>query len=283
MSEAVATSSVFDQWTLPGQINTAHDTLLANVRSAIRRGHNQLWATDVNRERIALVCGGASINDTFDELRELYFQGAKVVTVNGSYHWCLERNIRPSAQIVLDARPSNARFVSPAVPHCRYYLCSHCAPQTWDAVQGRPHVAIWHDATTDAIKDELDTYYGGRWCSISGGTTVGTRAISILRTLGFLRFDIFGMDSCWMGEQHHGYGQPENDSDKRFKATIGPKDRPDLHRDFWVAPWHIKQADDAIQFIRNNHHLFQLNFHGDGMLAYMLASAGEVQDVTPQE
>ncbi len=283
----MAQSGVFDQWSLPGSINTAHETLLANVQSSIRRGHPQLWPTNVNQERIALVCGGPSLEDTFDELRDLVFNGAKLVTVNGSYQWCLERNLQPKAQIVLDARPSNARFVNPDVPHCRYYLCSHCAPETWDAVEGRDNVAIWHDATTDEIKKELDTYYTGRWQDIAGGTTVGTRAIAILRTLGFLRYDIFGMDSCWMGKKHHAYPQPENDGDKRIRATISPKERPDLARDFWCAPWHVKQAEDFVLFIRNNSDKFLLNVHGDGMLRFMLESvaiAGDVETVTtPQE
>ncbi len=39
-----------------------------------------------------------------EELRQLIFEGALVCTVNGSYSWCIERNIRPSAQVVIDAR-----------------------------------------------------------------------------------------------------------------------------------------------------------------------------------
>ena len=276
MSVATEKSTVFEEWTLPGQINTDHEVLLSNVRGAIRRGHPQIWPTNANRDRIARVCGGPSLDSTFDALKQLYFEGAKVVTVNGSYHWCLDRNIRPSAQIVLDARAANARFLRPDVPHCRYYLCSNCAPATWDAVEGREHVAIWHNAVTPEIEAELDSFYQRRWHEVPGGTTVGTRAIGLLHTLGFLRFDVFGMDSCWMGERHHAYPQSENDADRRIRATVSPKDRPDLARDFYCAPWHVKQAEDTILFIRNNADRFLLNMHGDGMIAFMLASAGDV-------
>ena len=98
--------------------------------------------------------------------------------------------------------------------------------------------------------------------------------------LGFLRFDVFGMDSCWMGDKHHGFPQPENDSDKRIRATVSPKDRPDLARDFYCAPWHVKQAEDFILFVRNNADKFLLNIHGDGMIAFML---GSVCDLTTTE
>lgn len=266
-------SSVFEGLTIQGAINTQADTLLANVQSAIRRQHPQIWPVASNNLRVALVCGGPSINDTLDELRQAIFEGAKLVTVNGSYRWCIERNLQPRAQIVLDARATNARFLDPDVPECRYYLCSHCDPATFDAVDGRPYVGIWHDTSGgDAVSTELDTYYGKRWHSIPGGTTVGTRAIALMRTLGFLRFDVFGLDSCWMGDQHHGFAQAENAADKKLRVTISPKEFPERERTFHCAPWHVKQAEDFIAFVRANGDKFLLNLHGDGMLAYMLRS-----------
>ena len=267
---------VFEGLTLDGSVNVTHDTILANVRSSIRRGHPQVWLTQTNGHRVALVGGGPSLESTFDELRQAIFEGAKLVTVNGAYQWCLDRNLQPKAQIVIDARPSNARFLTPNVPDCRYYLCSQCAPETWDAVDGRPFVGIWHDVPDEAVKTELDTYYLGNWHSMPGGTTVGTRAIGLLRTIGYLRFDLFGFDSCFMGEKHHAYPQPENDRDQCHTLTIYPTGAPHLARTFRVAAWHAKQLEDLILMIRANGDKFALNFHGDGLLAYALASSAEV-------
>ena len=258
--------------------NVPDDQLLANVKQAIRRGHPQVQRQPYKPERVCLVGSGPSLAETFDELRQLVFEGAHLVTVNGAYHWCLERNLKPNAQIVLDARPSNARFLVPDVPKCRYYLASQCDPASFDAVDGREFVGVYHAIGGDGpVKDELDAYYLQHWHGVMGGTTVITRAIGVLRMLGYLRFDLFGVDSCWMGDQHHAFDQPENEADKRFTFTVAPTDAPEKARVFQCAPWHAKQVEDFLLIIQTSGDHFLLNVHGDGLLAYMLNTAAELQ------
>jgi hypothetical protein len=260
-------------------INTSEDELIDNVKHSIRLGHPQVRPQPIQPERVCLIGGGPSLNDTVDELRDLYFAGAKVVTVNGSYQWCLERNIRPSAQIVLDAQAHNARFLHPAVPQCRYLLASQCHAETWQAVDGRPDVYIWHGAASDNphLKPILDAYYGGNWTSTPGGTTVIVRALLLLRILGFLRFDVFGWDSCLMDGQHHAYDQPQNDRDGMQSVTISRNG--EQARTFLCAPWMIKQLECALQTIRLHGHNFLLNVHGDGMIAYALQIGADGADI----
>jgi hypothetical protein len=270
---------VLDGIELSGTINTPDDGLLANIRHSIRLGYPQVRPQPAQPDRVCLVGGGPSLDDTFDELRELYFEGAKVVTVNGSYQWCLDRNIRPSAHVVLDARASNARFVNPVVPQCKYLIASQCAPETWAQMAGRPDVWIWHAVASDnpTLKPELDAYYMGQWVPTPGGTTVIMRAISVLRMIGFLRMDLFGVDSCVMGDQHHAYAQPENDADKVYPFVIHPTGHPELARTFHCTSWHAKQLECFLQTIRVNGHTFMLNVHGDGLLAYALKCSAQVE------
>lgn len=264
--------SVLEGISLKGSVNTDDETILANIRSSIRRGHQQVRPYPENGDRIVLVGGGPSLASTLPELRQLIFEGAKLVTVNGAYQWCIDHNLHPKTQIVMDARASNARFVEPAVPHCNYLLASQCHPAIWDAVEGRERVRIFHAATggADGIKTLLDDYYLGQWIGIGGGTTVATRAIWLMRTLGYLRFDLFGVDCCWMDKVHHAYAQPENNRDKRIPFKVRPAGREEPSRIFHCAPWHVKQLEDFLQEIRINHSRFLLNVHGDGLLAYVL-------------
>lgn len=264
---------------LTGTINTPDDGLLANIRHSIRLGYPQIRPQAPQADRVVLVGGGPSLDDTFEELRDLYFAGAKVVTVNGSYAWCLERNIRPSAHIVLDARRENARFVEPAIPQCKYLLASQCAPETWAAVDGRPDVWIWHAVASDnpVLKPTLDDYYAGQWMPTPGGTTVIMRAVLLLRAMGFLRFDLFGVDSCFMGGSHHAYAQPENDSDRAYPFRVYPSGHPDMAREFTCAPWMAKQLECFLQSIRLHGHQFLLNVHGDGLLAFALTCSADVE------
>lgn len=276
---------VLDGIAFHGRVNTSDPELMANISHSIRLGYSQVRAQAPNSDRVCLVGSGASLATTVEELRDLYFAGAKVVTVNGSYSWCIERNIRPSAQIILDARPSNARFLHPAIPQCRYLLASQCAPETWAAVEGRPDVWIWHCVGTDAETERMLTdYYAGRWQSIShgpvGGTTAGVRGIALLRALGFLRFDLFGMDSCYLEGAGHAFAQPENAEDRPYRFTVSPSGHPEQGRVFYCAPWMAKQLECFLQMIRSKGNDFLLNVHGEGLLAFALRASADVDVVS---
>ena len=148
-------------------------------------------------------------------------------------------------------------------------------------MQGRPNVWIFHAAGPDsALKQTLDDYYLSRWEGVIGGTTVLTRGLMLLRMLGYLRFDIFGADSCWVNGQHHAFAQEENEADTRYHVRV---DGPDGEsRVFECAGWHIKQAEDFLQTVKINGHHFLLNVHGDGLLAYMLAHSATSLNVSEE-
>ncbi len=263
------------------KLNVLHTVLEDNIASSIRRGHPQAQPSSVKKEVVCLVGGGPSLTDTEDELRQLIFEGALVVTVNGSYNWCIERNIRPSAQVIIDARSFNTRFLEPEVPNCRYYIGSQAHPDVWDAVEGREFACIFHsvgppdEEGENTLRKILDTYYMENWVGTGGGTTVTSRALGLMRMLGYIRFHLFGVDCCWLEGQHHAYDQPEN-HDSFALAKTHPDDRPDLAREFRVAHWHLKQFEDFLKFIAVQGDKFLLNVHGDGLLAHALKTNSEV-------
>lgn len=264
----------------PGHVNVSDDEVVANVRSAVRRMVPQVKPGPMNHDRIALVGGGPSLEATLPELRQAIFEGAKLVTLNGAYAWCVEHNLQPKCQVVLDARASNARFVDPPVPGCRYLIASQAHPDTWDAVEGRPQVWMFHSAHDDnpdgPVRQVLDAAFSRQWFPIIGGTTVATRALILLRTMGFVRYDLFGIDSCVLEGEHHAYPQPENEADRYLTVEASPVGRDDLKKRFRCTAWHLKQAEDFLQTVRVNGHHFLINVHGPGLIAYLMhASAAE--------
>lgn len=264
---------------LHGRVNTDDDTLRAHIRSSIRRGLPQIRRQALQDERVCLIGGGPSLASTERELRDLVFEGAKVVTVNGAYQWCINRNIFPSMQIVMDARAENTRFLEPAIPRCAYVLASQCHPALFDVVEDRSNSWIFHAVADPEAKPEreiLDTYYCGNWHGIAGGTTVVSRAIGLLRTLGYVRYDLFGVDSCFLDGQGHAYDQPENARDRRLTFTVHPTGHPEKARTFVCAPWMVKQFEDFLQFIRFAGDHFRLNVHGDGLIAYALQASADL-------
>lgn len=277
MIETPVRKSLIHGFKAAGQLNVPPEVAEAQVASALRLGYPQVWRQREHGERVVLVGSGPSLADTEDELIQLVHEGAVLVTVNGGYHWCRERRLLPRAQIVLDARASTARFLTPHVPRCKYYLASQCHADAWAAVADYEDVAIYH-ATGDndaPIERLLDAHYGAdHWQTVVGAGTVATRAIGVLRTLGFLRFDLFGIDCCWLHGQHHAIDQPENAHEKMYRLAIRPGDGREA-REFLCAPWHVAQLDDFLTLLMHPvGWQFKLHAHGAGLLAYAIETLG---------
>jgi hypothetical protein len=272
---------------LDGSVNVGPSEVASNIKANIRRPLPQARPHQIQGTRVAIVAGGPSLRDTLGELRDLVFEGAKVVAVNGAYAYLIANNIKPSMQVVIDARPFNARFVEPAIPGCRYFLASQCAPVTFDACEGRD-VHVFHCIGSDEEEDLLKGWYGGSYHLIGGGTTVTLRAILLLRMLGFIRMDIFGMDSCWLDDQHHAYEQSENNRDRAIKVWLVPKDPKtgkemfEERKCFYCDPWHMKQAEEFQAIVASVGDSFMLNVHGDGMIAGLLRMGARLSRIVQE-
>ena len=250
--------------------NTPDQVILDQVYLNIRRGLPQAQPYQPNNMTALLVCGGPSLESTQQELVQAYWEGGKIIAVNGAYQWCIENNLKPSAAIVLDAREFNSRFIEREVPGCKYLLASQCHPTTFELCRSRETI-IWHACTGgDDEVALLKEYYFDRTHPVTLGTTVGVRAISLMRMLGWQHFDIFGLDSCWLDGRHHAYGQAENDRDLRIKVRLIAKGGEHLAEEFHCAPWHMKQAEDFQQLIKARGNMFHLNVRGPGLIAAIL-------------
>jgi hypothetical protein len=262
-------------------VNVTDEFMLANVAHNIRLGYPQVRPFDLNQETAIIVCGGPSLAHTERELVEAVWNGGKVCAVNGAYQWCIDRNIKPSAAIMLDAREFNARFFATPVEGCRYLLAGQCHPKAFEVCKDRD-LYIWHACGCEGEEALLREFYFGNFYAVDIGVTAGIRAITLLRMLGFCSMEIFGLDSCWFGDEHHAYEQTENDKDRRLKAYLRPRGRDAEYRDdkakmFWCSGWHIKQAHTFLDLIRKRGDMFRLSIHGDGLLAAIMQAGAELQ------
>jgi hypothetical protein len=253
---------------IKGDINVSAEQRRANIRSSIARGLEQSRGHHgKNPARVCLIGGGPSLASQEDDIRAAAAAGAKLVGMNGTYNWLLERGLRPSAYVQVDARPTNLRFLTthPMVQDCSYFLASHLDPVFFDALAGRPRVYLFHAVAGDDQEefDILNAFYFGRWQPIDGGSTVLLRSLRLLSLMGFTEFELFGCDSCYAGDQHHAYPQPENDTDAAQVVEVGG-------RSFLAAPWQISQAMEFIDLVRVRGDEFALRIHGDGLLAHLL-------------
>lgn len=251
------------------RVNVTDEELLEHLAINIRRGLPQALPYQPNDEVVLLVAGGPSLAQTEKELVEAYWRGGKVVAVNGAYQWCIDRNIRPSAFIMLDGREFNARFAETPVEDCNYLLGSECHPRVFEICRDRT-ITLWHplNAGEKSLEVLEKFYFDRKNCfPVTLGTTVTIRAISVLRMLGFTRFDIFGLDSCYLDGAHHAYAQPENDREDVREVWLRPEGRDDLAQRFTCSIWQAKQFEDFLELLKERSNLFQLNVRGPGLIA----------------
>lgn len=253
-----------------GTLNVSEEKMIENVRHNIQGGWSQVRMHQVSPVEVVLLGGGPSLNEHEEEIREKWKAGARIVTMNGTYQWCHERGIWPVNQIMVDARPFNARFTKPIDPRCTYLISSQCDPSVFE---GLPidRTWIWH-TSAESIDEVLSEAYA-KWSIIPGGSTVLFRAIPLLRMLGFTKFHLFGCDSCLIEDAHHAYAQPENDGAMvmAVKVTGG--------RIFHCFPWMASQAQQMIDLIRMMGDEIELEIYGDGLLAHMLKTAASIEDI----
>lgn len=251
----------------PNPLNVHKNKIIHHVKRNIRLHLPQMDCHMPTDRPVALVAGGWSLDETFDELRDLYFDGVPLVALNGAGNWLMERNIRPAMQVVMDAREDNRVFVETPIPHCRYFLASQCHPSLFEACKDRETFIFHIRSCGEESREEeiLNEYYNENWRHIPGGGTVGVRSISIMRILGYQLIHVFGLDSCLSPTgKNHAYKQEFNASDKKvLPVWIGP------HK-FECSGWHAIQAHQFKQYIENHGEHFSLQVHGNGLIAQMM-------------
>lgn len=255
-----------------GVLNTDEAHVRENVKANIAAGWDQVNPHVTNDIEVMILGGGPSLNQFVDEIRAKREEGVKLITLNGTYNWALERGLTPSAQIMVDAREFNKRFTKPVVDGCKYLIASQCNPAVLDGLP-KDRTLLWH-TSAESIKDLLDAQYAV-WWGIPGGSTVMLRAIPLLRMLGFKRFHLYGFDSC-LADGHHAYAQPENDSEHVISATVGD-------RVFQCHAWMLSQAQEFIELCKFMGDEIELQVRGDGLISHIIETGAAMDDVKPEQ
>lgn len=257
-------------------LNVTEDRVRENILANLRLGVGELCPHDVQLEQtICVLAGGPSLADHEAEIIERGKRGEIFVTANGTYKWLIDRGIKPAAQLMVDARPFNARFVEPVIDTCRYIFSSQAAHEAVAKVPAH-QALLFHSGDTSIVKECFDAHCketgkDKAWYPVYGGSTVIGRGLVALAMLGFRKIEVFGWDSCLRGDEHHAYSQPENDEAQIVDISIGGKS-------FKCHPWMVVQANEVPKLIR--HVLgkvegLEIAVRGDGLIAHMLNYAAE--------
>ena len=116
---------------------------------------------------VVLLCGGApSLADSVDELRWRQELGQKIVAINNTARWLVDRGLLPDYQFMIDALPQSADYVfgGPWV----HVLASQCHPDVFANLRGA-EALLFHMPDVENLENCLPENRRGGFSMIGGG------------------------------------------------------------------------------------------------------------------
>ena len=259
-----------------GAVNTEMDIVREHIRENAKTEWQTIHPFTLQHTEIMMLCGGPSLNDYTDEIKELRAQGMPMITTNGTYNWAIEHGMTPSMQLVIDAREFNKRFVTPVVDDCKYMIASQCHPSVFEGLP-QDRTFVWQVTSTDEVEELLDELYK-MWFPCPGGSTVTLRGLCLLRMLGFHKIHMYGFDSCHREDEHHAYEQSENDYAKARTIPVSVGGRV-----FKCDPWMFCQAKEFMQMTNLLGDEVDLDVKGDGLIAHIIKTGAELSALDEED
>jgi len=146
-------------------------------------------------EPIAIVGFAPSLNATWEEIKKYKY----IMTCSGAHKFLVERGIIPTYHLDLDPRSHKVGMLGQPQKETQYLIASTIHPNYLDALQGF-NVKLWHIFANEAEAARI--LPRGEWM-LSGGSSVGSRCMTMARFLGFTDLHIFGMDGSMTETQSH--------------------------------------------------------------------------------
>lgn len=245
------------------------DDALANIRASKERGLPFISEMAEPHDGVmAIVGNGPSLTETFEELRD---KDWFILSVNGAHDFLIERGIEPDGWAFIEVdRWGEPLCVLPS-RQCTYYIASQCHPEIFESLSDR-NIVLWH-LWQDIGEAELLKQYESLPLLIGGGTAPTLRAINLGMVLGYRKFEMFGVDGSYLENSHASV------TGQRFDW----KDHSDLDvicagRRFLTKGYLAHQARDFDLFYRRHGHLFDMNFHGDGLIPHIHRTLTETKN-----
>lgn len=206
----------------------------------------------ITEEPIAIVCYGPSLADTWEELRRF----KTVMTCSGAHQFLIERGITPTFHVEVDPREHKVKLIGPPSPDTEYLIASTCHPKVLDHLESY-NVKLWH--VFEGAEDALRTLPPMEW-ALLGGCSVGLRAMTVARFLGFVNQHMFGMDGSEGATGKHAAAHPNQPPGHSLCTVDGV--------DYRTTPAMLEAARGTF------HELNQMNdvrptFYGEGLVQAM--------------
>lgn len=236
------------------------DTLYAHMAAACERGLQTVGQYYPHESVAILVGSGPSILGQLDRIREERAKpGRYLVALKDAHDWLVEHGLVPDYAVALDPQASRAQIFHHPQTKTTYLIASQCHPDMFDHLAGYP-VQLWHPYITPG-----QTVPPPGTPLVAGGTTTGLRAITLLYSMGFRQFELFGYDCC------------VQDGALRMNGTVPRPGDDQLHElvvngDSFLCPPAMTAQASEFQLLFLSMPDIQIASHGRGVITSILAA-----------
>ena len=267
----------FTAW--PGKVNLIIKTrncvpdeeIAKNVAYAVTKIDNWIPLCERHNELAIFCSGGPSLIDQLEEIREWQEYGSKVFCVKHSHDLLLENGIVPWGCMLLDPRDHVQDFIENPHPKIRYFVASMCHPTTLDRLlEKQANVWGYHALVGAGEEKSLPKLRpdGTPHFLIGGGSTSAIRGISVLHSIGFRTFYLYGYDSC--------YWTPQNMDEKTKMGTQKFFNVDVAGRRFLTDAELLAQAQDFEKLLQVPQEI-DIIVKGDGIIKHIWQSMRKVK------
>lgn len=234
------------------------DNIAFNITRDVPRLHLSPDFGKYKGRKIAVVAGGPSLKKTIDELRA--FDG-DVMACGTVHDHLVECGVKFDYALMCDPDPVILDWVRRPQKDCKYLLSSSLDRSVYDWLS-EFDVLMWH-----CHGGEMTRFRGEP--AINGGCTVTLRAICVAILMGYFTLHFFGLDSSFDEEaDHHAYAHHVETSNRTLVRVGGEDGRVFSTTVGWLA-----QASQFQEMLKNMGHMFEMEVHGDGMIAEIMRVA----------
>lgn len=190
----------------------------------------------------------------------------KTLAVNGALKLFTDQGLAPTYWAACDPQALVADFLVEPPLHTIYLVASKCHPLIFDMLRGRD-VRLWH--VNDHPLPLLD---GKPRRSVMCASSVTLCAMTLMRKLGFRRFETYGWDACFEGMAHHASDAdlteyPEGSIDLNVGGQM-IDEKIEGGRWFKTTTTWAAEAQDAV--VQTHHADYDVEVHGQGLIKAIL-------------
>lgn len=254
--------------------NVSNDIIVSNISNTIRRKPSFIKMGTLKEKPLSLVAGGPSLVRYWPHIL-IDYNVHDIMALNNTYKFLLGHEIVPDYFALLDAKEEKRQFLMDALGGSRsshqkralkdteHYIADQCHPAVLDFLEQIGAKTQSYLTDNDYNIRHINEYPIDDECKymISGGPTIGSRALALGIMLGYRKFTLYGYDSSFEGDRLHAYAQANKKPPMEIKIEGEGKS-------YFTVPAMAAQAAYLPPFISllQNRYGAEINFRCDGLL-----------------